>query len=168
MPRVAILSDYPGSPVGIDVKDRTLYAHEAPWADLIEQLDEQAAESAYERVQADFWQEVAPQLAREHGYKGEVHSEGRSGGWLVLSDRQDWTAYIVDRDMTIPPADDTADEDTVQEYDAAIAERTRFMRFAEAVDAAIDRLREQYADDLRDLVDHLNARREACLVRGEN
>lgn len=40
--------------------------------------------TAYERVQSDFWQ-AASEIATQRGL-GEITQEGRSGGWLVLTD----------------------------------------------------------------------------------
>lgn len=71
----------------VNVKDDVLYARTEPYATLIEQVGENVAESLYRRVQEGFWMD-ADVLADEAGY-GEAHSEGRSGGWLVVSDPPD-------------------------------------------------------------------------------
>lgn len=165
------LSTHHGS-IAINVKDRTLYAHRAPWAELIAQLPEAESESIYNDVQADFWQDIAPDVAREHGYSGTVYSEGRMGGWLKLADTLGWIDYV-DDDSSVPldfpdGAFGEGDDYDDDEFRRAVAERDNFLRFAEAIEQAIDGARETFAQRLREAVAELNARREAAIVKGDN
>lgn len=66
-------------------------------------------------------------------------------------------------------AEDVAEEfEMAQDIVSAIAQRDNFMRFAEAIELAVDGAREILIEHLREEVAELNDRREACIVLGEN
>lgn len=74
-----------------EVKDHELYAHNWRFAELQKQLGEATCNVIYESVIEDFWQHFAPMVAKEFGY-GQIYSEGRSNGWLMVSNPPDLSA----------------------------------------------------------------------------
>jgi hypothetical protein len=157
----------------INVKDRTLWAQNPRLTRAYDDLGESTIAQLYEISVEDFWQEIVPALAREHGYDPEnIFSAGRSGGWLTVRD-QLWPGYAVDpfsnrMQFEIPPADATADDDTRAEYAEMIAERDRFLRFAQAIEQGMDAAGESFVERCLDAVRELDAARENAIVRGEN
>lgn len=159
----------------VNVKDRTVWWHDRRTADLCRQLGEEEVHSIYAMRVESFWSD-ARLLGEEYGYS--VWSAGRSGGWLTVSnqDTGHFLSYVTDDAGTlyrnarfeIPPADATADDDTREEYAHYIAKRDRFVEFAGKIEEAMESNAEAFISDLRDAVSELEARREACLVRGEN
>lgn len=66
----------------IDVKDRYFYTgsdHDGAF----DVLTEGQTRAIYEGLQLTFWEISAPEIAKAFGY-GDVYSDGRSGGWLVV------------------------------------------------------------------------------------
>lgn len=139
-----------GGQPAVCVKDRELYAHTAPYAALIAQLPEDAAETIYQGVLADFWQ-IAGDEASERGYGG-VWSEGRSGGWLIVSN----------------PPDLDACEPCYGESSELCDVATKWLDFAGQIRAEMMAAREMFAQRLSEAVAELEARRESNIVRGEN
>lgn len=146
MPRV---STREGHPV-VEVRDRSLYAHDHVAGPMIERLGETRAENIYQGVAEDFWNFYAPEIAREFGY-GAVWSAGRSSGWL-WAEGADWD-YPLDVERPIGPLD---------EYDTEQYERrAQFFKFAERIDAAVkdaqaeyvERLSEALAGDSRETIE---------------
>jgi hypothetical protein len=154
--------------VQICVKDQTVWARDPRCARAYADLSEQTIDHVYEDVKETFWSNDAPSIAREHGYNGDVWSEGRSGGWLELGDAMYWLDYTVDKELTIPPASADADEHTRDEYAGMIAQRNKFMRFADAIDGAVKAAGEMFVQRLNEELAELDARREAVLIRGDN
>lgn len=158
----------------LNVKDDTVWAQHAEVAPLYDELGEGKIDVMYEQARERFWAD-AELLAQEAGY--EIHSGGRSGGWLVVSaGHGHFLDYIVDdtpnggaaEPFEIPPADNTADDDTRGEYAQAISARDRFMAFAAEIDQAMDQASDYFLDLLREAKAELDERRKTCIVRGEN
>lgn len=114
----------------VNVKDRVSYAHVEPYASLIQQVGEDVANALYENAQAQFWSD-ADYLAKEYGY-GEVFAEGRSGGWLVVSE---------------PPV---INMDGAQICASALPRARRWAQFASDVEGAIDSARSYYVELMRE------------------
>lgn len=160
----------------VNVKDTTLWAHDPRTRDLISELAPAIVDAIYEGVREDFWRDVAPDLAREHGYSGEVFSAGRSEGWLVLGDDLDWTEYIgLDGSVSDALSDDgPGDDDALMDRSEddtmvhAIASRDRFLAFASAVGAIVCAAGEMFVQRLTEARADLERAREDCIIRSEN
>lgn len=151
------------------VKDRVLWAHDDRTRDLIAELAAPVVDAIYEGVNEDFWRDVAPDVAREHGYGGEVFSAGHSGGWLILGDDLNWIAYVDARSRITFDFYEGAFEDVeAQEITTAFYERERFLAFAKAIDAAVTSCGETFIESLTDARAELEGARESCIVRSEN
>jgi hypothetical protein len=127
----------------IDVKDRTLWAQEPRLSRAYAELGEETISGLWQDTAFDFWNLIVPAIAEPYSYK--VYSAGRSGGWLTVDD-QHWLAYVVNERMEIPAADDTADDDTRDEYAEMIAERDRFLKFAAQIEAAMEAAGESFVE----------------------
>jgi len=171
MPRVRIVSGKPQ----VCVKDHALW-HQHPIAGpLMSELSEAQVESIYEGVRQDFWRDVAPDIAEEHGYERKLYSEGRSGSWLELSDHCHWIDYVVTDHLPpqapplyIPPATDEADKDTRAEYGLMISQRDTYLRFADAIEGAVKAAGEMFIQRLREAVADLERNREENTIRSVN
>lgn len=139
------------------VKDRTLWAHDPRTADFYGPLSEQVIGNIYAQTAEDFWSTIVPGIAAEHGIDpDDIYSDGRSSGWLVVHGTS-FLPYVVDRELTIPPADDTADDDTRDEYATAIRERDTFVRFATAiVEQGIPAAGASFVERLQERLDEQN------------
>lgn len=116
----------------VDVKDHgVLYARTEPYASLIEEVGEDVANALYERAREGFWMD-ADVLADEYGY-GEAYSEGRSGGWLVVSE---------------PPVINT--DGYGQVCASALPRAHRWEQFTQAIESAIDEARAYYVGLMRE------------------
>lgn len=89
-------NDPPAINVKVQRYARDGAAHGDPWGVIAEDFGttEAAAEKAlglaFEHAQAEFWEELAPELWRERlapAFEGAgcVESDGRSGGWLIVT-----------------------------------------------------------------------------------
>lgn len=151
----------------IDVKDHALWAQRAETREAYAELAEDRIEALYEQAREQFWAD-AGDLASEAGF--DWHQDGRSGGWLVISG----TTFLEYLDAGNPWADDggidTDDEDGYADtyVTAALRERDRFLAFAAEIDNAMDQAGDIFLGLLAEEVADLHARRESCLVRGEN
>lgn len=70
--------------------------------------------------------------------------------------------------LPIPEADNTADDDTRDEYAFAIYERDRFLIFADAIEGAVKACGEVFIERLQKAVSELEDNRERAIVKGEN
>lgn len=155
----------------VNVKDDNVWTHDRRTTKLIAELDEQIVDMAYNDVQADFWHVVAPGVAEDHKFDpAAIGQDGRSGGWLTLSG----TSFL---EYVDPYADDLPFVDGAfglgEDYDDELAtqtraERSRFVAFANAIEAAQESMEEEFVRRLTEELDMLNERRDECLVRGEN
>ena len=85
MTRTPDISTYHREGIAVNVKDRHYWPGDPVAGPAIEELGESLAESIYEQVRMQFWDD-AEELARDHGYD-HVYSTGRQGGWLYVTDR---------------------------------------------------------------------------------
>lgn len=180
LPRLSLREH--GTAVGIEVKDRNVWASDQRTAHFYGVLGQDAIEQAYNDARETFWRDAAF-LAEEAGYRG-AFSDGRSGGWLVVGRSQHWLDYTVTNadgaDYTtrerggepfaIPPLGVDPEETDAdrEEYGQAIAARERFMTFARAVRQLQEATQAVFIENLREAAAELEARREACIIRGEN
>jgi hypothetical protein len=155
-----VVSIRDGAPV-VNVKDHVAYAHVEPYSSLIRELPESTVERIYEEVQEDFWEVIAPQIAEDYGYDRTVYGAGRSSGWLQPTGKGLGFLEYLDLWSGTDDANDNAPA-------VALIQRTRFLAFAGAIDAAVEGAREMFEQRLKEAVEELNARREAAIVRGEN
>src|ERR1035437_9769574 len=68
----------------VNVKDHHVYHNDPRFTDF----SEDEFQAAYENCQEAFWESYAPEVSKHYGY-GEIYSEGRSGGWLVVENPPD-------------------------------------------------------------------------------
>lgn len=115
----------------------------------------------YEQAQESWWHD-AEHMAQEADFRG-VHSDGRSGGWCVI----EGTEWLSDNFPTTDPPD--ADDISVEAEDRreAFADRDRFLQLAFDLVDNIQGVRTGWFVELiEDEHDQLEARREACIIRG--
>ena len=160
MTRTPDISTYHREGIAVNVKDRHYWPGDPVAGPAIEELGESLAESIYEQVRMQFWDD-AEELARDHGYD-HVYSTGRQGGWLYVTDRG--RGVDIDYDRWADGAYGPCDEWEQFERD----EWQRFATFANALmqllDAAAADFRYLLGEELREL----NARREANEIRSVN
>jgi hypothetical protein len=128
----------------VNVKDEETYhsANEKMKA-LIDALPNEIGQARYESVREDFWSNVAPALAEEAGY-GEVYSEGRSDGWLM-----------VEKPPNLDP-----DEPGFRQRSA------EWLRFEDEIGLAILSLREDFHERLEEaLTEHEATQRRIATTR---
>jgi hypothetical protein len=150
MPTVSYRDNHPA----VNVKDQRLYWRDPNVRPMLEQLGEQRAEAIYQETAEFFWNETAPEIAREHGYTGEVYSAGRSGGWLYVNGVT--LEYELDEPRPIGPLDEWDTE--------AFEARDQFLKFAEAIDKAVDEAGDDYVyrlgqaleDDAREAIERFH------------
>jgi hypothetical protein len=159
MPRLA---GREGNPA-ICVKDRTLWAHHATAGPLIEKLGEDKVSDIYNGVVEDFWHDIVPDIAAEHGYADQWGQDGRSGGWLVVYRTDFLNLMDADDPFGCTPAED--DDDYIAE---AFGQRDKFFKFATAIEGLMEAAGEMLIERLQTAVADLNRAREAAIVRGEN
>jgi hypothetical protein len=152
-----------GRPVPqINVKDRANYYSDPEIAEIYDELGERRVSAIYEGVQEDFWYDVAPDIAGEHGY-GPVFSDGRSSGWLYVSDCGAFLEYL---------ETDSWQTETIQSsnYYApnAIRERDRFLAFASDIEGAVRAAQEMFLQRLKEAHADLERRREDNAIRSNN
>lgn len=161
----------------VEVKDRNLWAHDRTMrcvtdadddvgsvADVLAELEAASVEveGIYQDAVRMFWDHFAPEAALEAGFPGEVYSAGRMGGYAMPDVRRhDWTEYVEDR-ATLAI---TVDDDYSRE---AARARDRFLLFVQAMGEAKDQAMHHYTTALANAMADLTARREACIIRGEN
>jgi hypothetical protein len=139
----------------INVKDDVLYAREEPYATLIEQVGENVANALYERAREGFWMD-ADVLADDFGY-GEAFSEGRSGGWLVVStppdlDAEDETCDRCGFHLTTRTCGNRSTCDDCGDEQRWLGDERRelWLTFAAAVESAIKDARAYYVELMRE------------------
>jgi hypothetical protein len=164
--KASIRDGYPA----VCVKDREVWARHAQAGPLIEALDESQVQFIYDGIAEDFWRDIVPDIAREHGYDpSDIFQDGRSGGWLVVSDTmaRHFCDYLTSRAPVeaIPPVTDPEEDHGDSE---AIANQQKFVAFAGAIEAAMEGAGEMFVERLQEAVTDLEKAREGCLVRGEN
>jgi hypothetical protein len=125
-----------GGQPAIDVKDRTAYYHlNTETAHSIDALGPDECQAIYDGMLWDFWHELAPEIARRYGY-GDVFSEGRSSGWLVVENPPDLSACD-------PCYGDSGRCADVEQWES----------FAGEIDALVEHLQREYPARLREAVE---------------
>lgn len=158
-----------GNPA-ICVKDKTVWAQMPEVREIMEDLGDATVDAIYEGVRQDFWDYLMPELAEQFGYaRDAIGCDGRSGGWLVLSG----TTFLdhVNLDDPTPSwakSGHLAPSHVGVYTERAYRDREQFFKFALAVEQTIAAAGDTFMDTLRQVLDEKNAKREACLVRGEN
>lgn len=127
--RVALLAPQDSGP-GVNVKHQFRLGTNETRA-MRDDLPEERLDALLEHIQGDFWETLAPEIARKHGFV-DVYQEGRSGGWCVPFPDGDWLDEI-----SIVPDTKTPDEDEA----AAIEARGRFFDFAVEITELVESLR---------------------------
>lgn len=145
-----------GTSPAIDVKDRHLWARDPRLAPAYAELSERVIDAIYREVQSDFWQDIAPDIAREHGYQSDrnghvIYSDGRSGGWLILACPPDLTACE-------PCYGESGQCPDLQTWCA----------FSDEINAAVRASGEVFVQRLGEAVSELEHARESVLIKGEN
>lgn len=159
-----------GQPV-VNVKDGSVWASDARTAHFYGVLTEQVIERVYQEVLSDFWSVWAPAIAQGFGYGPNVYAAGRSGGWLKPDGSGlNFLEYLdADDPWTQTPRWEAGVWSADDAYETeALRERDTFLRFAAAIAAEQDHAESQFVERLDDELADLNARREACIIRGEN
>jgi hypothetical protein len=82
----ADLNNYPR--LAVNVKDQTLWAQDPRTAKFYDELSEGVISAIYEGICEDFWSTHAQEISEGYGF-GQVFSEGRSSGWLVVENTPD-------------------------------------------------------------------------------
>jgi hypothetical protein len=143
-----------GRPVPqINVKDDRVWWGDPVLGPMIDELGEDKVSAIYEGVQEDFWQDIAPDIAREHGYSGEVYSAGRSDGWLEIPEVDEETLS----------ACNPCYGDSGQCADAA-----RFEAFASDIRGAVIAAQEMFLQRLKEAHADLERRRDENAIRSNN
>jgi hypothetical protein len=138
MPEIRIVDGRP-TPC-VNVKDDVLWTYHREARAAMDALDNTAlVESIYDGIVEDFWYDVAPDIAREHGY-GNVWQDGRSGGWLYVDHPKGFG----------------------EEGEEA------FLAFASDIRGAVKAAQEMFIQRLQDAVRDLEARREEMTIRSNN
>lgn len=131
----------------IDVKDRqTIHQARAELKALVEALPENVVQATYEGVQERFWREFAPEAAERHGY-GDVYSEGRSSGWLLVDKPPVLDLAAQDLDGT----DLDTEEERLQ------VNRAGWEDFEREIDQEMEGCRSIFADELREALAEFKA-----------
>ncbi len=135
----------------VNVKDHTAYYRVgSATARDIDTLGDRASQDIYDEIQWSFWNEWAPEISRRYGY-GDVFSEGRSGGWLIVENPPDLEACD-------PCYGDTG----------RCAELEQWEAFTVEIDQLVDRCQTEYPARLREAVENMKAEqreREAMAAR---
>lgn len=79
-----------GVPV-VNVRDFHVYGQDPEYAKFYEGLSETVIEVEYQAHVEGFWRIDAPTIVKDYGY-GEVLAQGRSDGWLAVTDPPDLSA----------------------------------------------------------------------------
>ncbi len=127
----------------LNVKDIKLYQQEnAEVKALIDALDKRDVQACYERALETFWQLDAPACAKAYGY-GDVYSEGRSNGWLMVEK---------------PPTLDAEEAEELELSAAALRSNlTRWAMFGEDIETTIWSSREHFHALLKDALSERQA-----------
>lgn len=148
--------DYRDDSPAVNVKDRRLWARDPRCAPAYAELSEREIDVIYRGVQEDFWQDIAPDIAREHNYQSDrnghvIYAAGRSGGWLILACPTDLTAC-----------------DPCYGEAGKCNDLLCWEVFSTEINAAVKAAGEMFIQRLADAVTELEHARESVLIRGEN
>lgn len=164
-PTIAVRDGRPA----VNVKDRNLWARDPRTVAAITELGEARTQSIYEDVQTDFWN-IAEGTAREsYGYR--IYQDGRSGGWLVVSDGVTFLEYLdSDNPWTDDGGVDRDDEDGYADtyVTAALHDRDKFLRFADEMGALKVACATTFVENVTEALADLERRREDNAIRSEN
>jgi hypothetical protein len=141
--RSAVVNVKDGAPA-VEVKDYFAYHNAPDFRAAYETIGEARAGALYECAQEDFWRD-AERLAEERGFNS-IGQAGHSGGWLWVEGTRFLDYIVVLPELTIPPADETADDETRTEYASMIAERDRFFAFALDITEMVTRAQNGYRE----------------------
>lgn len=129
---------YHESKLAVDVKDRHLYRLDPIFSRTFTNLTSDEWNEIYDSVCEDFWQFLAPHIAERYGY-GEVYSEGRSGGWLVVENP--------------PSLEGDSDEMVEGDTNALNTEVEQWEDFATAIEQLVDEMRLELLSQLGERID---------------
>lgn len=138
--RVATLAMKDEGP-GVKVKVSHWGSGDPEMVKLRTEIPDEALNEIAESIALDFWETLAPEIARTHGFHS-VWQAGRSGGWCVPYPSDDWADIIaIDEGLTTVPVRPRDPNRTADDTIDAIAARARYFAFAEEITTLVESLR---------------------------